>query len=69
MPSFRKPSPPTEYPYKVPDWTILGTNQNGDIFIVGTQAANARHFNLYPGHPLYRKDMPDEERFELKKKL
>lgn len=58
-----------EYPYKMPDWTIIGTNQAGDIFIVGTQAAIARHFNLYPGHPLYRKDMPDEERFELKKKL
>ncbi|OWV72443.1 hypothetical protein ATY76_06350 [Rhizobium sp. R339] len=69
--SWQDVSPPlqTEYPYKAPDWTIIGANRAGDIFIVGTQTVNTRHFNLYPGHPLYRKDMPDEERFELKKKL
>ncbi|MGR9160064.1 hypothetical protein [Rhizobium leguminosarum] len=59
----------TKHPYKAPDWTILGTNHDGDIFIVATQAANTRHFNLYPGHPLYREDMSEEQEFQLQKKL
>ncbi|MBB2674438.1 UNVERIFIED_ORG: hypothetical protein GGE44_004015 [Rhizobium esperanzae] len=63
------PSPPTAYPYNVPDWTILGTNHSGDIFIVATQAANTRHFNLYPGHPLYRDGMSEDVEFENQKKL
>ena len=69
--SWQDISPPleTKHPYKVPDWTILGTNRDGDIFIVATQAASTRHFNLYPGHPLYREDMSEEQEFQLQKKL
>ncbi|WP_234902633.1 hypothetical protein [Agrobacterium larrymoorei] len=63
------PSVKTEYPYSETEWAILGENVKGEIFIVAIQRPNQRYFNLYPGHPLYRSDMPEDERFELKKKL
>ncbi|WP_353576565.1 hypothetical protein [Agrobacterium vacciniicorymbosi] len=63
------PSVTTEYPYSETEWAILGENGNGKIFIVAIQRPNQRYFNLYPGHPLYRSDMPEDERFELKKRL
>lgn len=63
------PSLPMEYPYSEAEWAILGENIRGEIFIVAIQRPNQRYFNLYPGHPLYRSDMPEDERFELKKRL
>lgn len=57
------------YPYKKPKWSILGTDQAGNFFVVATELPDTRFFKLYPGHPLYREGMPDEERFALKKKL
>jgi hypothetical protein len=59
----------TEHPYREPKWSILGVNGDGDVFVVATQTADTRHFNLYPGHPLYRKDMTGDELFALQKKL
>lgn len=63
------PSVKTEYQYSETEWAILGENVKGEIFILAIQRPNQRYFNLYPGHPLYRSDMPEDERFELKKKL
>lgn len=60
----------SEYPYRPsPDWYILGENREGDIFVVGTQWPDTRHFNLYPGHPLYDEERPDVEDLELQEKL
>lgn len=63
------PSLETEYPYSKAEWSIRGANNKGEIYIIATQRPNQRYFNLYPGHPLYRSDMSDDERFALKKKL
>ncbi|WP_332303285.1 hypothetical protein [Rhizobium sp. GR12] len=63
------PSLITEYPYSETEWAILGENIKGEIFIVAIQRPNQRYFNLYPGHPLYRSDMAEDERFKLKKRL
>lgn len=63
------PPQKTEHPYRKPKWQILGTNRDGDIFVVATQMADTRYFTLYPGHPLYREGMLDDERLALKRKL
>ncbi|MGN7714065.1 hypothetical protein [Agrobacterium radiobacter] len=63
------PSLTTEYPYSETEWAILGENIKGEIFIVAIQRPSQRYFNLYPGHPLYRSDMAEDERFKLKKRL
>ncbi|MGV1755266.1 hypothetical protein [Agrobacterium sp. CG674] len=59
----------TVFPYSKTEWSILGANKPGEIYLVAVQRPDQRSFNLYPGHPLYRKDMPDDERFALIKKL
>ena len=63
------PALKSEYPYRQPKWSILGVNGEGDIFVVATQAVDTRYFNLYPGHPLYRKDMSGDEVLSLQRKL
>ncbi len=59
------PSVRPEYPYSETEWAILGENVKGEIFIVAIQRPNQRYFNLYPGHPLYRSDMPDDGKCEF----
>ncbi|MGN6779604.1 hypothetical protein [Rhizobium sp.] len=68
---WEEAAPPlkSEYPYREPKWSILGANGEGNIFVVATQAADTRHFDLYPGHPLYRKDMSGDEVLTLQRKL
>ncbi|KAA3514057.1 hypothetical protein RMS29_002210 [Agrobacterium rosae] len=57
------------HPYSESEWSILGANDAGVVYLIATQRPSPRSFNLYPGHPLYREDMSGDERFELQKKL
>ncbi|MET3601879.1 hypothetical protein [Martelella mangrovi] len=69
--SWEDVAPPLdiEYPYRVARWSILGINANGDIYVVGSQEADARHFILGPDHPLYDESMSERDRETLEDDL
>jgi hypothetical protein len=58
-----------DYPYGEPVWYILGQDSSGAVYLYARQEPNPRHFMLYPGHPLFRPQMPEVEKRETEKRL
>ncbi|WP_337270890.1 hypothetical protein [Oryzifoliimicrobium ureilyticus] len=56
-------------PYSPPEYRIIGVDQEDNLFLEVKVTPSMASFNLYPGHPLYRDDMSDDEKESLQKKL
>ncbi|WP_337270457.1 hypothetical protein [Oryzifoliimicrobium ureilyticus] len=55
--------------YKQPQFRIIGKDHNGELYLEVKLTPDRRQFLLYPGHPLYREDMPEEEEEAIEAKL